>query len=283
MCWHSGDNKLYAVNHLDEFMSIDVTTARATLIGSPDGGVGVNGLYDLACPPPSSSPSSLVYSYTSVRDRLVAIDASTGRGRVVVGGGTDEYYRGDDDDEEGNNGGTGNNSSSHSPPLPHADAVSMDFLLDDDSYSNDDDSNASADSSSSSSSSLWMLQDGKLLLRIDVNTGAVISRTPLDNKSPADDAVPQRHGSFRRRRRKRKRKGGSGVDEEEDYPSLYSAVFETSEIWVVGGIPVSAPKSVVIERNFPVSGLQSAYALAFAPPPPGLHHHPQKGMSIDDE
>ncbi|GKY97428.1 hypothetical protein MPSEU_000701300 [Mayamaea pseudoterrestris] len=81
MCFFNGS--MYAVNHLDQLVTIDLQTAKATMVGS----IGVNGLYDLACPPASLSDekaSALLYSYGAQDSKLVAIDPTTGQGRLLA-------------------------------------------------------------------------------------------------------------------------------------------------------------------------------------------------------
>ena len=82
---------LYAINHLDQLVQLHVEKAEVQVIGN---GVGVNGLFDLACHP---SNSELVYSYTAVSNQVVVINTTTGLGQVLPS------------------------------TLPEADAVSMDF------------------------------------------------------------------------------------------------------------------------------------------------------------
>lgn len=87
MCFKTG--VMYAVNHLDQLVTLDVQTAKATVIGP----VGINGLYDLACPRSGQE----IYSFGAQDYRIIVIDVTTGQGRRLAS------------------------------PLPEAEAVSMDF------------------------------------------------------------------------------------------------------------------------------------------------------------
>ena len=87
MCFKAGI--MYAVNHLDQLVTLDLQTAKATIVGQ----VGINGLYDLACPYSGQE----IYSFGAQDSRIVVIDATTGQGRQLAS------------------------------PLPEADSVSMDF------------------------------------------------------------------------------------------------------------------------------------------------------------
>jgi hypothetical protein len=49
MCF-ADNGVMYAINHLDQLVTLNLQTAKATIVGP----VGVNGLYDLACAPSTS-------------------------------------------------------------------------------------------------------------------------------------------------------------------------------------------------------------------------------------
>ena len=77
------EDTMFAINHLDQLLTVDLETAKATVIGAVD----ANGLYDLACPPVSNkndpTTPSLLYSFDAQRSVIVTIEAETGQGRVL--------------------------------------------------------------------------------------------------------------------------------------------------------------------------------------------------------
>lgn len=78
MC-HGGSG-MFAVNHLDQLVTVDLATARATVVGA----VGVSGLFDLACSPHASEGGVLyLYSYSASESRIVRIDPKTGSGQLL--------------------------------------------------------------------------------------------------------------------------------------------------------------------------------------------------------
>jgi hypothetical protein len=87
MCFYDG--VMYAVNHLDQLVSLDLTTAEATIVGETS--TGTNGLYGLACPPSPSSrrrnkvDSAPVYLYTfgAQDSTFAAIDIQTGQAKAL--------------------------------------------------------------------------------------------------------------------------------------------------------------------------------------------------------
>lgn len=79
MCYCARHKVMYAVNHLDHLVTLDLNTATASIVGP----VNALGLYDLACPPPSNAhPTknpSLLYTFGAKDGKIFTIDPTTGQ------------------------------------------------------------------------------------------------------------------------------------------------------------------------------------------------------------